>query len=83
MFLYEELCCRNLRVHKRGEKWLGFTLLLDRRECCSAQLCVEMTEVVLSSIPNFRAVGWEVMGQRGREVKRGRREWSASLDVMW
>lgn len=67
-------------MHKTGEKRLGFALLLEVRECCSAQLCTEMTEVVLSSIPNFRAVEWEVMGQRGREVKGGRREWGASLE---
>lgn len=67
-------------MHKTGEKRLGFALLLEVRECCSAQLCTEMTEVVLSSIPNFRAVEWEAMGQRGREVKGGRREWGASLE---
>lgn len=78
MFLYEELCCWNLRVHKTGEKWLGFTLLLDLRECCDAQLCIEMAEVVFPSIPNFRAVGWEVMERRGREAKGGSWEWGAS-----
>lgn len=71
---------RGALLQKTGEKRLGFALLLEVRECCSAQLCTEMTEVVLSSIPNFRAVEWEAMGQRGREVKGGRREWGASLE---